>query len=170
MLTSRFFLTKRVLQCHATGVPAPDITWTIDTDATPVSGPTLTLTQLMKDTTATCHAKNNVGVAQIVLDVQVAGNDLLEYHCPRCFVRTRYSSERDCGHPTNQPGDQCRMDLARRAERKDHRLYRALRRDPRRCTYARCLRTAASFQAPLSLQNGKPCRCPLTKCATSCRR
>ncbi|KAI1721109.1 fibronectin type III domain-containing protein [Ditylenchus destructor] len=66
-------LTHYTVNCTTTGVPPPAVHWTIGTNGDRIPGPILNLRDLVKDTTATCHAENNAGKVQEVLQILVAG-------------------------------------------------------------------------------------------------
>ena len=57
--------------CTATGYPDPVVTWKVDDGD--INSNRLDLTNLIKDTTATCLAENKAGKAQKVLQINVAG-------------------------------------------------------------------------------------------------
>ncbi|KAI6201744.1 hypothetical protein M3Y96_00874900 [Aphelenchoides besseyi] len=57
--------------CAATGIPQPEIYWTVGDQRT--DGTVLQLSSLVTDTIATCHAENNAGKAQEVLRIEVKG-------------------------------------------------------------------------------------------------
>jgi hypothetical protein len=59
------------VKCTATGVPTPIVKWILEDGWQ--SGPVLQLIYLQTDTTATCYAENNVGKAQAVLQILIAG-------------------------------------------------------------------------------------------------
>uniref|UniRef100_A0A1I8AZX2 Fibronectin type-III domain-containing protein n=1 Tax=Meloidogyne hapla TaxID=6305 RepID=A0A1I8AZX2_MELHA len=60
--------------CIGTGLPAPDIWWTLGTEVDrQQGGAQLSLGKLSKDIVAVCHAQNNAGVVELTLNVQVAG-------------------------------------------------------------------------------------------------
>uniref|UniRef100_A0A914HSM9 Uncharacterized protein n=1 Tax=Globodera rostochiensis TaxID=31243 RepID=A0A914HSM9_GLORO len=62
------------VRCDATGIPPPTIWWTLGTDEQRLPGGAhLLLRKLHKDSTATCHAENNAGKAQVVLELHVLG-------------------------------------------------------------------------------------------------
>ncbi|KAK6029996.1 fibronectin type III domain protein, partial [Ostertagia ostertagi] len=58
--------------CTATGLPQPTVYWVLE-NGDKVEGRALQLTNLIKDTTATCRAENRAGMTQEVVQVQVAG-------------------------------------------------------------------------------------------------
>uniref|UniRef100_A0A914CFT2 Fibronectin type-III domain-containing protein n=1 Tax=Acrobeloides nanus TaxID=290746 RepID=A0A914CFT2_9BILA len=59
------------VKCTATGVPTPIVKWILEDGSQ--FGPVLQLNYLQTDTTATCYAENNVGKAQAVLQILIAG-------------------------------------------------------------------------------------------------
>uniref|UniRef100_A0A915EU82 Uncharacterized protein n=1 Tax=Ditylenchus dipsaci TaxID=166011 RepID=A0A915EU82_9BILA len=66
-------LSNYTVHCKTTGIPPPQVSWTIGTSDEKIPGPILNLRDVVKDTTATCHAENNAGKVQEVLEIQVAG-------------------------------------------------------------------------------------------------
>uniref|UniRef100_A0A915MVF1 Uncharacterized protein n=1 Tax=Meloidogyne javanica TaxID=6303 RepID=A0A915MVF1_MELJA len=60
--------------CVGTGIPAPDVWWTLGTEVNRQQGGSqLRLSKLSKDIVAVCHAQNNAGVEELTLNVQVRG-------------------------------------------------------------------------------------------------
>uniref|UniRef100_A0A158QMD6 Fibronectin type-III domain-containing protein n=1 Tax=Haemonchus placei TaxID=6290 RepID=A0A158QMD6_HAEPC len=58
--------------CTATGLPQPIVYWVLE-NGEKIEGRALQLTNLIKDTTATCRAENRAGMTQEVVQVQVSG-------------------------------------------------------------------------------------------------
>ncbi|KAK6743874.1 hypothetical protein RB195_010896 [Necator americanus] len=58
--------------CSATGIPQPTVYWVLE-NGERIPGRTLQLTDLIKDTSATCKAENKAGGTQEVVQIQISG-------------------------------------------------------------------------------------------------
>ena len=59
------------VNCSATGIPEPSVKWIL-VDGSEI-GPLLELKNLITDVSVTCHAENNAGQVQEVLQIQING-------------------------------------------------------------------------------------------------
>lgn len=62
------------VHCEGTGLPAPEVWWTLGTEGErQPGGAQLLLHKMVKDVIAVCHGQNAAGKAELALNVQVAG-------------------------------------------------------------------------------------------------
>lgn len=59
--------------CNANGIPQPQISWSVGSEAERIRSPQLGLRSIVKDTTVTCYAENNAGSDQKTMQILVSG-------------------------------------------------------------------------------------------------